>query len=309
MGFAVYHTQKGRGPGAGLGHHIDRTSGMEFAYEHSNPAKRDMNVKLPCYADRQLLSLPEAIEVRIKEGYHGKKELRSDAVKYLSHILTGSYDDMMKIFQDKDKIKTWVRENYKFMEHEFGHENIIRFDLHLDEKTPHIHCVSVPLTNDGRLSAKEMIGNRIELKQRQDRYAASMEQFGLQRGLTNTGVKHEDVKEYYKRVEQGLEIVNNAIQEPNKSILGFYRANDVEKQKEALKSAKMSLFEMERSQAALRNELIRINSNNEKLKEEKKKFEQIASSPEASKKYQEDLQKNTEAKRENFRSNDRGLEM
>ena len=308
MGFAVYHTQKGRGPGAGLGHHIDRTPGMEFAYEHSDPTKRDMNVKLPCYADRQLLSLPEAIEDRIKEGYHGKKELRSDAVKYLSHILTGSHDDMMKIFQDKDKIKTWVRENYKFMENEFGHENIIRFDLHLDEKTPHIHCVTVPLTEDGRLSAKEMIGDRIELKQRQDRYANAMEQFGLQRGLSNTGVKHEDVKEYYKRVEEGLEMSKKAILEPNKNVLGYFKSDEVEKQTEALKSAKISLYELERSQTTMRNELIRINSSLQKLQEDKKKLKEIAASSELSKIYQDELKKAPE-KRENFRSNDRGLEM
>ena len=41
-----------------------------------------------------------------------------------------------------------------------GEENITRFAVHLDEKTPHIHCVFVPITEDGRLSAGDWVGNR-----------------------------------------------------------------------------------------------------------------------------------------------------
>ncbi len=33
----------------------------------------------------------------------------------------------------------------------------------MDEKTPHLHVVFVPLTQDNRLSAKEIIGNRKKL--------------------------------------------------------------------------------------------------------------------------------------------------
>lgn len=33
----------------------------------------------------------------------------------------------------------------------------------MDEKTPHLHMVFVPLTEDNRLCAKEIIGNRASL--------------------------------------------------------------------------------------------------------------------------------------------------
>ena len=33
----------------------------------------------------------------------------------------------------------------------------------MDEKTPHLHLVFVPLTEDNRLCAKEIIGNRANL--------------------------------------------------------------------------------------------------------------------------------------------------
>ena len=40
--------------------------------------------------------------------------------------------------------------------------------VHLDEKTPHMHVTFVPLTEDKRLSAKEIIGNKKKLVQWQD---------------------------------------------------------------------------------------------------------------------------------------------
>ena len=40
--------------------------------------------------------------------------------------------------------------------------------VHVDEKTPHMHLCFVPLTPDGRLSAKDIIGNKKKLTQWQD---------------------------------------------------------------------------------------------------------------------------------------------
>ena len=40
----------------------------------------------------------------------------------------------------------------------------------MDEKTPHMHLSFVPLTEDGRLSAKEIVGNKKKLTQWQDEF-------------------------------------------------------------------------------------------------------------------------------------------
>ena len=40
----------------------------------------------------------------------------------------------------------------------------------MDEKTPHMHVSFTPITKDGRLSAKEILGNRKTLTAWQDRY-------------------------------------------------------------------------------------------------------------------------------------------
>ena len=44
----------------------------------------------------------------------------------------------------------------------------------MDEKTPHLHLVFVPLTEDNRLCAKEIIGNRANLTKWQDDFHAYM---------------------------------------------------------------------------------------------------------------------------------------
>ena len=221
MGFAVYHSQKGSGSGGGLGNHIDRAEGKEFSYKTADPEKREQNYKQQLSNNYDKMPMEKAIEHRITNGKTKGRGVRKDAIKYLAHILTGSHEDMKKIFTTKEANK-WVAKNYNFIAEEFGADNIIRFDVHLDEKTPHIHCVTVPITKDGRLSAKEMMGNRIDLQQRQNRYAEQMQEFGLERGLKNTGVTHEDANEYNKRIERSKEIVKETIQEPSKNFLNNY---------------------------------------------------------------------------------------
>ncbi len=49
-------------------------------------------------------------------------------------------------------------------------ETFVSAVVHLDEKTLHMHVTFVPLTEDNRLSAKEIIGNKAKLSQWQSDY-------------------------------------------------------------------------------------------------------------------------------------------
>ena len=103
MGFAVYHTQKGKGSGGGLGHHIDRTEtkkGKDLSYKTADPSLKEMNVKFELSNDYQKMSIPDAVKHRIENGKTKGRGVRKDAVKYISHILTGSHEDMKEIFKD-----------------------------------------------------------------------------------------------------------------------------------------------------------------------------------------------------------------
>ena len=218
MGFAVMHISKGAGAGGGSGKHIDRIENPEMdmqkekqleanekgrrqsSFVHADKSSRYLNRNFEVANNRHQMPLPKAINDRIKEGYNGKRKIRSDAKKYLQVILTGSNKEMNEIFKNDQKADDWIKANKAFIENKFGKDNLVRFSLHMDEKTPHIHAVVVPLTKDGRLSAKEVMGNKTKLQAYQDRYAAAMDKFGLERGLRSTGIKHESAKDYYKRI-------------------------------------------------------------------------------------------------------------
>ncbi|UWW97644.1 MAG: plasmid recombination protein (plasmid) [Candidatus Cardinium sp.] len=59
-----------------------------------------------------------------------------------------------------------------------------------------MHCVVVPITPDGRLSAKHYRHGTIKLQGYQNRYAEAMSPFGLERGIevSLTGRKTYDIK-------------------------------------------------------------------------------------------------------------------
>ena len=249
MGFAVLHIEKGTaGNVSGLGNHIDRTkhvlnanpelSGLNFYVRPDSSFNRVFFVK-----ERDKRPLKERIKSRIQEGYKGKAAIRKDAVTHLKLVLTGSHKEMKEIEKDPQKLKDWARTNYVFVGEHFGYKNIVEFSCHLDERTPHIHCVVVPLTKDGRLSAKEMIGDRRKLSRLQDIYGNAMNKaFGLQRGLKGSTATHDSVKEYYAKIQSRImypaitvDSLYKAPQIPTPPLLG--RESWAEKQNKAISEA------------------------------------------------------------------------
>ena len=247
--FAVLHTEKGKGSGGGLGNHIDRSERMGHTYRHSDPGRKHLNREFASKKYRNL-SVPEAVKLRIKEGYTKKTAIRKDAVKYLSTVLTGSAEQMQKIFENEESKNQWILANAEFAKAEFGEKNIVRFTLHLDEKTPHIHVVHVPITKDGGLSARQYIGNRKMLSQMQDRYANAMQRFGLERGVKNTGISHDTAKEYYKRISIIEKEVDNI---EVKGVFGTNKDKTIEKLRKALKTQILAIEREKKEVLKMRN--------------------------------------------------------
>ena len=68
------------------------------------------------------------------------------------------------------EIRVFFEEALRFLEQHQSKETIISAVVHMDEKTPHMHLCFVPLTEDGRLSAKDIIGNKKKLTWWQDEF-------------------------------------------------------------------------------------------------------------------------------------------
>ena len=93
---------------------------------------------------------------------------RKDSIRLVEALITCSPE----FFQGKGEkaVREYFQYALDFLMEKQRQETFVSAVVHLDEKTPHMHVTFVPLTEDGRLSAKEIIGNRNHLIAWQDAY-------------------------------------------------------------------------------------------------------------------------------------------
>ena len=138
--------------------------------------------------------------------------LRKNGVIAYEAVLTASpefFDGGDAAAQEK-RVDEWAKAQVAWSVKRYGNHRIISMVLHLDEKTPHIHLVVMPLEPkcDRRRKNREiewsLIGRSISGPGRfdevQDDYAEAMAPFGLQRGVRKSGRKHEPVSVYLARL-------------------------------------------------------------------------------------------------------------
>lgn len=115
---------------------------------------------------------------------HAGAHTRSNSVVALDTLYTAS----PAFFEGKTQEQTekFFRDCLQFHQKRFGH--IISAVVHYDETTPHLHIVSVPLTADGRLSAREIVGNKKNMSRMQDEFFEQVgKEYGLERGTRSDG--------------------------------------------------------------------------------------------------------------------------
>jgi hypothetical protein len=133
-------------------------------------------------------------------------------------VLTASPDAMKKVARTRNMTR-WVEDNVDFLKREFG-DNLVSVDVHLDERTPHIHAIVCPVVKKfdkrckkevSRVTAKHYLGGKDKLQSLQDRYALAMKPHGLDRGNKGSKAKHETIKAFYAKVNDGMEMILNLI--------------------------------------------------------------------------------------------------
>jgi len=97
---------------------------------------------------------------------------RKDSVRFVDTLITASPD----FFEGKkrEEVKEFFKAAVDFLSKKIGKNNIFTAVVHLDERTPHMHLCFTPITEDGRLTAKEIIGNRVQLTKWQDSFFEHM---------------------------------------------------------------------------------------------------------------------------------------
>ncbi|MCI1189864.1 plasmid recombination protein [Hymenobacter sp. DH14] len=116
----------------------------------------------------------EVASERITEA--GITPRRKDAVRCVEAFITASPEffkcDPNGWTADYSQ-SNWLKDTRIFLTEKFGEKNLIAFQLHQDEKTPHIHAVIVPITPNGQLSARGLF-NPATMRGYQREYAEKM---------------------------------------------------------------------------------------------------------------------------------------
>ena len=184
MSFAILRVEKIKTQGAiaSIGKHNERERETPNADYNITPENKTL-------VGDDSLSYLEAWQEKTKD-----LKIRSNAVLALEVVLT--YSPEAKI-QQSQNFEAWQAKNIQFLKDTFGEDNILKAKLHIDETTPHIHAVIVPIDDKGKLNARAFTGGREKLRDMQTSYAEYMQDFKLNRGIENSRAEHIPLKKFY----------------------------------------------------------------------------------------------------------------
>ena len=160
---------------------------------------------------------------KIREKYNLKGQIKTVSNIACEYIITSDHDYFERI--GEEETKRYFETAYIFVAEykELGEQYIMSAKVHMDEQTPHMHLVFLPVvhTQDkkgneiDKLACSEFWKAKDSYRQLQDAFYNYMVQngFELQRGIPReeTGREHYSVEEYKKitNFKQTKEILNN----------------------------------------------------------------------------------------------------
>lgn len=165
------------------------------------------------------------------------------------------------------EIERWAKDVYGFVCREFGEENIASFIVHLDETGPHAHCVFVPLTADGRLRSKEILGgkNKIEAQQHMrdlhTRLAEVNRKYGLDRGddIQVTGARHRSTAEYNRDLHRENARLETLIDDNREQLRQL--EDEIRKSERRVKGLTTMIANLERQEAELNDGIAQLEAD------------------------------------------------
>jgi len=174
------------GPAGALEAHHERTKG-QYA---SNPDIDTGRSRDNFHIVRLTQKYRREIDSRIKAA---GCRTRKDSTMFVDTLITASPDFFTG--RSRREVQAYFTEAAAFMERKVGWGNIFSAVVHMDEKTPHLHLCFTPITKDGRLSAKEILGNRAQLSRWQDEFHSHMNRTFpiLQRGESALVTKRKHI--------------------------------------------------------------------------------------------------------------------
>lgn len=196
MSFAILRIKKHKSINAIIG--VARHHNREIDVPNADKSRAQKNIRA-LGAQKDSKQLGNLIKSHI-ESYQQKqkRKFRSDAVKAVEFMMSAS-PEFFKTASKKHQ-QQFLELCKKYLEKKFGAENVLGIWLHLDESTPHIHAMIVPIDKKGVLNAREFFGSAEKLSNMQTEFAQQVEHLGLQRGIKGSKAKHVPVAKFWQRL-------------------------------------------------------------------------------------------------------------
>ena len=196
---------------------------------HSNKNIDSSKTELNYYLKKNELSYIKEFD-KIKEKYDLKGQIRSNSNIMCEMVFTSDQKFFDKIGYEESK--RYFEESYKFIceYKDLGEQNIISAVVHMDEDTPHMHLLLIPVVH-----TIDKQGNKIDKVCCRDFWKGK----NSYRDLQNSYFKHISEKGF--KLERGelVEVTNRE----HYSVQEYKRITNFENTKELLNSIKLELPE------------------------------------------------------------------
>lgn len=239
---------------------------------HSNKDIDPTRTHLNFYCKKNELTYIKEFD-KIKKAYDLKSTIRSNSIIMCEMMITSD-----NAFFDKiglEETKRYFKESYKFVcnYNNLGERTIISATVHLDETTPHMHLVYIPV-----IHTKDKEGNDIDkiccrdfwkgrdsyrkLQNAFHKYITS-KGFDLERGLPieETGAKHEKIEDLkkltnFENTKKVLDTIKLELPEtPNINDIKLIKLNREKVENAIIKPKDDKIMELYQENLKLHNEL------------------------------------------------------
>lgn len=202
MSFAVVHMQKFKTSGV---------KGIQFHNQRERESKTNPDIdKTKAHLNYDLhndknIDYNKRVKEIISDNVVTNRAIRKDAVVMCNFVVTSDkkfFDGLTDLEQRK-----FFEKSYEFFKDRYGEKNIVAANVHLDERTPHLHLSLVPVTADEKLSAKRLF-DRKELRAIQDDFPKFIQGYGfsLERGIDAEGKNKHIETQKFKAMEVGSKV-------------------------------------------------------------------------------------------------------
>lgn len=199
VGYAVVHMMKIKSGAVG---------GIQSHNNREHEPKTNPDVDMSCSEDNYDLiscdNYKRSIKEKLSNLVESSRTVRKDAVVVCNFIVTSDNETMNALGADRQR--EFFQDSVKWFSDRYGADRVLNATVHMDETTPHLHIGVMPITQDGRLSAKAIF-TKTEMKAIQTEFARDVgEKYGLERGVEGSERTH--LSEARFKEQKALEMAN-----------------------------------------------------------------------------------------------------